>query len=120
MDKHEKLLTNLLIDLTQDKGLVPLLAQKKSFVDAVLQMQHLFMKEKANEHRPQVSLMGAVMERKTIEEMDSAEWIAYRREKLDAYLASGKELTPDPECPYCDIHNDYVCFYCEVDKVGDD
>lgn len=49
MDKHEKLLTNLLIDLTQDKGLVPLLAQKKSFVDAVLQMQHLFMKEKANE-----------------------------------------------------------------------
>ncbi len=78
------------------------------------------MEPKATEHRPQVSLMDAVMERKTIEEMDSAEWIAYRREKLDAYLASGKELTPDPECPYCDIHNDYVCFYCEVDKVGDD
>ena len=75
---------------------------------------------KATEHRPQASLMDAVMERKTIEEMDSAEWIAYRREKLDAYLASGKELKPDPECPYCDIHNDYVCFYCEVDKVGDD
>jgi hypothetical protein len=76
-------------------------------------------KEKATEHRPQVSLMDAVMERKTIEEMDSAEWIAYRREKLDAYLASGKELKPTPACNFCDTHNDYVCFFCELHQVGE-
>ena len=37
-----------------------------------------------------------------IDKMTSDEWIAYRREKLDAYYASGKELKPDPECNYCD------------------
>ena len=50
---------------------------------------------------------------KTIEEMDSAEWLAHRREKLDAYLALGKVLKTSPECKFCDTHNDYVCFYCE-------
>ena len=54
-----------------------------------------------------------------IDKMTSDEWIAYRRDKLDAYYASGKELKPDPECNYCDTHNDYVCFFCEVDKVGE-
>ena len=54
-----------------------------------------------------------------IVKMTDAEWIDYRREKLDAYLASGKELKPDPECSYCDTHNDYVCFFCEVAKVGE-
>jgi len=77
------------------------------------------MKLKATERRAQVSLMDAVMERKTIEEMDSAEWLAYRREKLDAYLASGKELKPSPECKFCDTHNDYVCFYCETFQLGE-
>ena len=56
---------------------------------------------------------------KTIEEMNSSEWLAYRREKLDAYLASGRELTPSPKCNFCDIHNDYVCFYCELNQVGE-
>jgi len=77
------------------------------------------MKLKATERRAQVSLMDAVMERKPIEEMDSAEWLAYRREKLDAYLASGKELKPSPECKFCDTHNDYVCFYCETFQLGE-
>jgi hypothetical protein len=43
MNKHEEILTLLLLDLAKDKQLVPLLAQKKSFADAVLQMQHLFI-----------------------------------------------------------------------------
>ena len=54
-----------------------------------------------------------------LEKMTDAEWIDYRREKLDAYLASGKELKPDPDCNFCAIHNDYACFFCEVDKVGE-
>jgi hypothetical protein len=54
-----------------------------------------------------------------LEKMTDAEWIDYRREKLDAYCASGKELKPSPECKFCDTHNDYVCFFCELHQVGE-
>jgi hypothetical protein len=77
------------------------------------------MKLKATEHRPQVSLMEAVMERKNLEDMTTDEWIEHRRQKLEAYHASGKELKPSPECKFCDTHNDYVCFYCETFQLGE-
>lgn len=54
-----------------------------------------------------------------LEKMTDAEWLAHRREKLDAYLALGKVLKTSPECKFCDTHNDYVCFYCELDQVGE-
>jgi hypothetical protein len=56
---------------------------------------------------------------KTIEDMTTDEWIEYRRDKLDAFYASGKELKPNPECPMCDVHNDYVCFTCETFQLGE-
>jgi hypothetical protein len=54
-----------------------------------------------------------------IDKMTTNEWIEYRRDKLDAYYAAGKELKPSPECKYCDAHNDYVCFACELDQTGE-
>lgn len=54
-----------------------------------------------------------------IDKMTDAEWIEYRRDKVDAHLASGKTLLPNPDCSYCDVHNDYVCFCCEVEQTGE-
>jgi hypothetical protein len=28
-------------------------------------------------------------------------------------------LKPNPECAMCDVVEDYVCFFCEVDQVQD-
>ena len=56
---------------------------------------------------------------KDIEAMTDAEWISYRRDLLDAFYATGKELKPNPECNQCDTHNDYVCFSCEIDQIGE-
>jgi len=52
-----------------------------------------------------------------IEKMTHDEWIAHRRAKVDALYASGKSLVPDPDCSFCDAHNDYVCFYCELEQT---
>ena len=54
-----------------------------------------------------------------IENMTDAEWIEYRRDLLDAFHASGKELKPNPKCQMCDADNDYVCFACELDQTGE-
>jgi hypothetical protein len=54
-----------------------------------------------------------------IEAMTDAEWIEYRRELLDAFYATGKELKPNPNCSIFDTHNDYVCFACELDQTGE-
>jgi hypothetical protein len=48
MNKHEEVLINLLKEIVEDVELTQLLARKKSFVDAVLYMEHIFIKEKAN------------------------------------------------------------------------
>lgn len=53
------------------------------------------------------------------DEMTDAEWIAYRQDKVDAHIASGKEFKPNPNCTTCDVHNDYVCFYCELFILGE-
>ena len=50
-------------------------------------------------------------------ELTSAEWLAHRRDLVDAYYASGNELKPDPDCKVCDVHNDYVCFDCELNQM---
>jgi hypothetical protein len=49
-----------------------------------------------------------------IESMTTDEWLAYRRQKVDEFYERGFELKPNPECSTCDIHNDYVCFECEL------
>jgi hypothetical protein len=54
-----------------------------------------------------------------IEAMTDAEWIEYRRDLLDAFYATGKELKPNSNCSMCDTHNDYVCFACELDQTGE-
>lgn len=53
------------------------------------------------------------------DEMTDAEWIAYRQDKVDAHIASGKEFKPNPNCTTCDVHNDYVCFRCELFILGE-
>jgi hypothetical protein len=54
-----------------------------------------------------------------IENMSSGEWLSYRADKLTAFYELGKELIPDPECKQCDVFNDYVCFDCEVNQIGE-
>ncbi len=51
---------------------------------------------------------------KDIDKMTCDEWIAYRREKIDAYHANGFKLLPDPNCGICDMENNYICFQCEL------
>lgn len=52
-----------------------------------------------------------------IERMTIDEWFDYRQAKIDALYASGKNLVPDPDCGFCDAHNEYVCFYCELEQT---
>ena len=54
-----------------------------------------------------------------IDKMTDAEWIEHRRDLLDAHIASGKEFKPNPSCTTCDVINDYVCFACEIDQIGE-
>ena len=54
-----------------------------------------------------------------IENMSSNEWLSYRRDKLQAFYESGKDLVPNAECKQCDAVNDYVCFDCEVNQIGE-
>ena len=54
-----------------------------------------------------------------IDQMTSGEWLSYRADKLQSFYESGKELVPNPECKTCDVHNDYVCFDCEIEQIGE-
>jgi hypothetical protein len=54
-----------------------------------------------------------------IDKMTSNEWINYRLDLIDAHLAKGLPLKPNPECSACDVVNDYICFDCELHQVGD-
>jgi hypothetical protein len=47
MNKHEEMLIKLLAEILRDRELAPLLSRKKSFVDAVLYMDHIFTREKS-------------------------------------------------------------------------
>ena len=53
-----------------------------------------------------------------IEKMTSYEWINYRQDLIDAHLAKGLPLEPNPECSVCDVVNDYICFDCELHQIG--
>jgi hypothetical protein len=52
-----------------------------------------------------------------IEKMSHNNWLAYRESTIEKLEALGYELLPNPTCSTCDIHNDYVCFYCESDFI---
>jgi hypothetical protein len=54
-----------------------------------------------------------------IDKMTSDEWINYRLDLVDAHLAKGLPLVPDPNCSVCDVHNDYICFDHELKQVGE-
>lgn len=54
-----------------------------------------------------------------IDKMTTDEWLSYRRDKLQAFYESGKDLVPNPECRQCDFINDYVCFDCELNQTGE-
>jgi hypothetical protein len=52
-----------------------------------------------------------------IDKMTSDEWINYRYDLIDAHLAKGLALTPNPKCSQCDVINDYLCFDCECNQL---
>jgi hypothetical protein len=52
-----------------------------------------------------------------IEKMTSNEWINYRYDLVDKHLAKGKKLEPSIDCSYCDVVNDYLCFFCECNQI---
>jgi hypothetical protein len=54
-----------------------------------------------------------------IDQMTTGEWLSYRADKLHEFYESGKKLIPDPECKTCDVINDYVCFDCEINQIGE-
>ena len=64
-------------------------------------------------------IKGENMTYEEIDQMTTGEWLSYRADKLQAFYESGKELIPNPKCKTCDIHNDYVCFDCEVEQIGE-
>jgi hypothetical protein len=58
-----------------------------------------------------------------IDKMTSNEWLNYREDLIDAHLAKGLKLTPNPECVTCDLENYYICFNCEcyqIDKAREE
>ena len=52
-----------------------------------------------------------------IDKMTSNEWINYRLDLIDAHLAKGLPLEPNPDCSVCDVINDYICFECECHQI---
>lgn len=54
-----------------------------------------------------------------IDKMTTGEWLSYRADKLTAFYQTGGKLAPNCECPQCDAANDYVCFDCEIEQVGE-
>jgi hypothetical protein len=54
-----------------------------------------------------------------IDKMTSDEWIKYRLDLVDAHLAKGLPLVPDPKCSVCDVDNDYICFDHELIQTGE-
>jgi len=55
--------------------------------------------------------------------MTTTKWLNYREDLLDAHLAKGLPLIPNPECKHCDVVNDYLCFDCEclqIDKAREE
>ena len=52
-----------------------------------------------------------------IDKMTSDQWLNYREDLIDAHLAKGLSLTPDPNCKTCDSVNDYICFECECSQI---
>jgi hypothetical protein len=55
-----------------------------------------------------------------IDSMSCDEWLAYHRQRVDAHYAKGLDLVPDSTCSTCDVHNDYVCFECELLQLRKD
>lgn len=54
-----------------------------------------------------------------IDRMTTGQWLSYRADKLEAFYESGGELVPNPDCKQCDTINDYVCFDCEIEQIGE-
>jgi len=54
-----------------------------------------------------------------IDKMTTGEWLSYRADKLTDFYQTGGKLVPNCECPQCDAANDYVCFDCEIEQVGE-
>jgi len=52
-----------------------------------------------------------------IDNMTTTKWLNYREDLLDAHLAKGLPLIPNPECKHCDVVNDYLCFDCECFQI---
>jgi hypothetical protein len=52
-----------------------------------------------------------------IAKMTTGEWINYREGLIEKHLAGGGSLEPNPDCPYCDVPNEYLCFYCECNQL---
>ena len=51
------------------------------------------------------------------DELDSNEWLAQHRDRVDRFYAKGLDFKPDPHCSACDIHNDYICFEHELQQL---
>ena len=54
-----------------------------------------------------------------IDQMTTGEWLSYRADKLNAFYEKGGKLFPNYECKQCDTKNDYVCFDCENEQIGE-
>ena len=52
-----------------------------------------------------------------IDNMTTTKWLNYREDLLDAHLAKGLPLIPNPICKHCDVVNDYLCFDCECLQI---
>ena len=59
------------------------------------------------------------MSYKEIDQMTTGQWLSYRADKLSAFYKTGGKLVPNCECKQCNVDNDYVCFDCEIEQIGE-
>lgn len=52
-----------------------------------------------------------------IEGMTTGEWISYHNDLIEQFYADGGVLKPTIGCTNCDIAEDYVCFFCEINQL---
>jgi hypothetical protein len=59
----------------------------------------------------------ADLQQKNIMDCDGSEYLPWTAYLVEIFFLLGNKLKPQKDCSSCDIHNDYICFDCEMDQV---
>ena len=59
----------------------------------------------------------ADLQQKNIMDCDGSEYLPWTAYLVEIFYLLGNKLKPQKDCSSCDIHNDYICFDCDMEQV---